>query len=188
MKNTSKLLLGALVALFAVACGPAKPATTTGAIASNAPAWVNQGGAAFNDGNFYGVGMVTGVKNRALAIDAADARARAKVAESLKTEVTRLLKDYMASTTAGDMTASSEEQDITSAIKSFTQMELNGAIIIDHWKDPEDGTLFSLAKLDLAAVEKTIAQQKELSPKVKALVKANAAKAFEDLNAEAEKH
>lgn len=172
-------------------CGGHKPvkqaAATTNPIASNAPAWVNQGGGAFNDGNFYGVGMATGINNRALAVDTADSRARAKVAETLNTYVAKLSKDYMASTTAGDMKSSSEEQNVTTALKSVTEMSLSGAAAIDHWKDASDGTMFALVKLDMAAVKKTLEEAKELDPKVRDFVKANADKAFAELNAETAK-
>lgn len=189
MKNNSvKMFVGICAAFLMIACGGAKNVPSNSTAVANGPAWIDQGSAAFNDGCFYGVGIATGIKNRALAVDAADSRARAKVAEILKTEITKLMKDYMSSTTAGDMTQSSEEQDVTSAIKSFTQVELSGAIIVDHWKDPTDGSMFALAKLDLAAVQKTLDQAKELSPKVRDFVKANAQKAFDDLNAESEKH
>jgi uncharacterized membrane protein len=125
--------------------------------------------------------MATGINNRALAVDTADSRARAKVAEVLNTYIAKLSKDYMSSTTAGDMKSSSEEQNVTTALKSVTQMNLSGAAVVDHWKDPSDGTMFALVKLDMAAVKKTLAEAKELDPKVREYVKANADMAFEDL-------
>jgi len=76
---------------------------------ASGPAWVNQGSGAFKDGSFYGVGVATGIRNKALAVDTADSRARAKIAEVFSTYIAKLNKDYMASTTAGDMKSSSEE-------------------------------------------------------------------------------
>ena len=101
--KTTKLFLCACAAVLMTACGGGKQTVNSNPIAENAPAWVNQSGAAFKDGSFYGVGMAQGIKNRALAVDAADGRARAKIAEALDTYVSKLTKDYMASTTAGDM-------------------------------------------------------------------------------------
>lgn len=192
MKNNSaKFVVCAFAAVLLAGCGHKEvktAAATTNPIASNAPAWVNQGAAAFKDTNFYGVGIASGIKNRALAIDTADNRARAKVAETFNTYIAKLSKDYMASTTAGDMKSSSEEQNVTTALKSVTQMTLSGAMPVDHWVDPSDGSMFSLVKLDLAAVKSTMDQAKELDSKVRDYVKANADKAFADLSAEEAKH
>lgn len=187
----NELIFAACAALSFAGCGgskgiPQQAAATTNPIAANAPAWVNQGGGAFNDGSMYGVGMATGINNRALAVDTADSRARAKVAETLDIYIAKLSKDYMASTTAGDMKSSSEEQNVTTALKSLTRMNLSGAVVVDHWRDPSDGTMFALVKLDLAAVKKTLAEARELDPKVRDYVKANAEKAFADLEKEEE--
>ncbi|MFH1619635.1 MAG: hypothetical protein ABIG11_06985 [bacterium] len=170
-----------------VGCGGKKnvqSAAVTSPIAAQAPAWVNQGSGAFKDGNFYGVGIVSGIQNRALAVDTADSRARAKIAEVFSTYIAKLTKDYMASTTAGDMQSSSEEQNVTVALKSFSQTTLSGVTIVDHWKDPADGSMFALAKLDLVGVKASLESAKELDAKVRDYVRANADKAFEDLSAE----
>ena len=196
MKNSTKLLGCAFAAVLLVGCGGKKAVKQDSAalpvnsspIAAAGPAWVNQGSGAFKDGSFYGVGIATGIKNRALAIDTADSRARAKVAEVFNTYIAKLSKDYMASTTAGDMKSSSEEQNVTTALKSVTQMTLSGAMPVDHWVDPADGSMFALVKLDLAAVKSTMESAKELDAQVRDYVKANAEKAFGDLAAEEAKH
>lgn len=185
MKNTTKVLMGIFAVLFVAACGGTKEVKPT-LLGNGCPAWTMQGTGAFNDGNLYGVGQVAGVQNPALANNTADARARVNLARSLKTKATGLLKDYQASTTAGDFNTSSEEQDITEAVKTLTDMELTGAVVIDRCKGTDNIT-YSLVKLDLNTVNNLIDQQKQLSPRVKAMVKENAAKAFEDLNAEAAK-
>ena len=59
---------------------------------------------------------------------------------------------------------------------------------MDHWKDPTDGTMFALVKLDMAAVNASLAESKELDSKVRDYVKANAEKAFDELAAEEAKH
>jgi len=192
INNSLKVLFCIGAGITLAACGggkkniqaPAAPAP----IAASGPAWVNQGSGAFKDGNFYGVGLATGIKNRALAIDTADSRARAKIAEVFNTYVAKLTKDYMASTTAGDMSASSEEQNVTNSLKSFTQMNLSGVVIVDHWVDSADGSMFALAKLDVAGVKASLEKARELDAKVRDYVRANADKAFEDLSAEEAKH
>jgi hypothetical protein len=192
---TKKTQVGSLLfiaaALALAACGGHKEVKQAGiptAPASNAPAWVNQGSGAFKDGSFYGVGLASGIRNRALAVDTADGRARAKVAEVFNTYVAKLNKDYMASTTAGDMKSSSEEQNVTQTLKTFTQMTLTGAAPIDHWMDPATGDMYSLVKLDMTSVKQTLDQAKELNAQVRDYVKANADKAFNDLAAEEAKH
>jgi hypothetical protein len=102
--------------------------------------------------------------------------------------VTVLTKDYMASVTAGDMSKSSEEQMVSQTMKDFAKFTLHGAIAVDHWKDPTDGTLFSLVKLDMGAVQKSLAESKELNDKMRDYVKADADKAFDELKAEEAKH
>ncbi|MDE2490279.1 MAG: hypothetical protein KGM24_05490 [Elusimicrobia bacterium] len=161
-------------------------------IAQNAPDWVNKGTGAFKDQAgkpvFYGVGIVSGVRNRALAVTAADDRGRAEIAKIMNSYVTVLTKDYMASTTAGDMTKSSEEQMVSQTMKNFAKFTLHGAMPVDHWKDPSDGTMFSLVKLDMGAVQQSLNDSKELDSKVRDYVKANAEKAFDELSAEEAKH
>jgi hypothetical protein len=190
-----KLLLCAGAGLALAGCGGGKkniqPEAVTApaaAIAPAGPVWVNQGSGAFKDGNFYGVGIASGIKNRALAVDTADSRARAKIAEVFNTYIAKLTKDYMASTTAGDMKASSEEQNVTNSLKSFTQMNLSGVVIVDHWVDSSDGSMFALAKLDVAGVKASLDKAQELDAKVRDYVRANADKAFADLSAEEAKH
>ncbi|MEK7845459.1 MAG: hypothetical protein AAB257_00655, partial [Nitrospinota bacterium] len=64
---------------------------------------------------------------------------------------------------------------------SLVQITLNGSEIIDRWKDPSDGTQFSLAKLDLTAFKDTLDKAKELNSKVRDYVKENAEKAHDEL-------
>ncbi len=189
-KTSVKIMSFVAAAMLMAACGGKKNVQQAGIPVQNnaGPAWVTQGSGAFKDGSFYGVGVATGIKNKALAVDTADSRARAKVAEVFNTYVAKLNKDYMASTTAGDMSASSEEQNVTQTLKTFTQMSLSGATPIDHWQDPSDGSMYSLVKLDMAAVKSTLEQAKQLDAKVRDYVKANADKAFDELTAEEAKH
>jgi hypothetical protein len=161
-------------------------------IANNAPEWVNKGSGAMKDKDgkavFYGVGITQGVRNRALSVASADDRGRAELAKVMNSYVTTLTKDYMASITAGDMTKSSEEQMVSSTMKNFAKFTLHGSVPVDHWKDPADGTLFSLVKLDMGAIQASLNESKELDAKVRDYVKANAEKAFDELSSEEAKH
>lgn len=186
--NMNRLLAIVAVAALAACATPQKSAP----IANNAPEWVNKGTGAFKDtaGNqvFYGVGIAQGIRNRALAVTAADDRGRGEITKIMNSYVTTLTKDYMASVTAGDMSKSSEEQMVSSTLKNFAKFTLHGAVPVDHWKDPSDGTLFSLVKLDMGAIQKSLNESKELDSKVRDYVKANAEKAFDELAAEEAKH
>ncbi|OGR85322.1 MAG: hypothetical protein A3J74_05315 [Elusimicrobia bacterium RIFCSPHIGHO2_02_FULL_57_9] len=189
-KNLSKINALFFVAVMTSVIG-CSGRTVSGPIAEKAPEWVNKGNGAFKDGDgavFYGVGIAQGIRNRSLAVTASDDRARGEIAKIMNSYVAVLTKDYMASTTAGDMSKSSEEQHITQTLKNFAQFTLHGAVIVDHWKDPADGTMFALCKLDMAAVKRTLEESKELDAKMRDYVRANAEKAFDDLAAEEAKH
>lgn len=163
----------------------------SGPVAQQAPDWVNKGNGAFKDGGqaaFYGVGIAQGIRNRALSVTSSDDRARAEIAKIMDSYIAVLTKDYMASTTAGNMDKSSEEQHVSQTLKNFSKFTLHGAVIIDHWKDPSDGTMFALCKLDMGAVKKTLEESKELDGKMRDYVRANAEKAFDELAAEESKH
>jgi len=152
------------------------------------PGWVLKGSGAFaGDKTFHGVGMVSGVKNKALAITAADNRARAEIGKIFEVYTASLMRDYMASTTAGDFSATSEEQHIEQAVKTFSSATLSGVVIVDHWTDPRDGTVYSLAKLDLSHFQASLDKMKELNAEVRDYVRRNAEKAFQKLSAEEKK-
>jgi hypothetical protein len=148
------------------------------------PQWVYKGSGAFDQDSgkvFYGVGIASGISNKSLLFSTADNRARAEVAKTLETYVAVLAKDYMASTTAGDMSASSEEQHVEQALKTFSKTTLHGATIIDHWQDPEDKTMYALCKLDLLAFKEALDDYKELDSKVRDYVRENAEKMHGEL-------
>src|SRR5438067_8677467 len=102
-----------------------------------------------------------------------DSRARAEISKILDTYVSVLNKDYMASTTAGDMSQSSEEQHVQQALKTYSQMELSGVQIIDHWVDT-DGTEYALAALEMDSFKNNLDKMKELNAAVRDTVRANA--------------
>lgn len=178
-----------LMGMFGMAgCAKKLPPVT------KAPAWVTQGSAAFNDsGNrvFYGVGSVTGVKNKPLARTAAENRARAEIGKVFETYTASLMRDYMASTAGGAVvakdTATSEEQHIEQTVKTFSAVTLSGVMIADHWTDPADGTVYALARLDLSAFKNSLDKARELNSDVRDFVKKNAENAFDKLEAEEKK-
>lgn len=46
------------------------------------------------------------------------------------------------------------EQEVMRAIRSFTAMDISGAVIVERWIDPVDGTVYSLMKLDRELVDR----------------------------------
>lgn len=176
------------VPMALMACGGSQPQQIQpGAPVVQYPEWVNKGSGAFGGEKgkiFYGVGSASGIRNHSLARSTSDNRARAEISKVFSVYSASLMKDYMASTTAGDFSASSEEQHVESAIKTFSANTLNGVEIVDHWIHPADGTIYALARLDMNGFLDQIDKAKELSAKVKEVVKRAAAKSFADLSAE----
>jgi len=153
-----------------------KPSADT---ADQGPAWVMKGSGAFDVTKgkvFYGVGAASGIRNKALLRQTSDNRARAEIAKTMESYVATLAKDYMASTTAGDMSKSSEEQHVETALKTFSKTTLHGAEIVDRWKDPSDGTMYSLCELDLFSFKDALEKNRELDKEVQDYVRENAEK------------
>lgn len=159
---------------------------------SSTPKWVDKGGGYMNEKNskaFYGVGAVTGIRNEPLAKETADNRARADLAKFVDTYTSYLMRDYAASTTAGDFTKSSEEQNVERALKTFVATNLSGVSVIDRWEkeDKSGKTIYSLAKMDLVTFKEQVGQMKELNSAARDFVRKNAEQAFERLQQEEDK-
>jgi hypothetical protein len=186
-KSLSKAGALAFAAGLAVLAGCGGQKVIQSPIAKGAPDWVNKGSGAFKGsgvGVFYGVGQANNIQIRALKQNAADDRARAEIAKIMNTYVAVLNKDYMASASTGQQGVSSDEQMVSQTLKTFAKFTLNGATIVDHWVDQSDGSIFSLCKLDMKAIQETLNNAKELDAKVRDYVKANAEKAFDELSGE----
>jgi len=188
MKRTALFMFGVMLA----ACsGPAHNNNpVTGVEADGTPKWVHRGSGAFEEKGaqaFFGVGIADGIHNEALSRQTADNRARGQVAKMFDTYVAAMMKDYMRSTTAGDMSASSEEQDVVSAQKTITEVTLRGVEIRDHWMNPASGALYALAVLDIQNFMKSLNKANQLSARVRDYVRANARRAFTDLDVELNK-
>jgi hypothetical protein len=162
------------------------------AACSSTPKWVEKGGGYMNEKNskaFYGVGGVSGVKNEPLARESADNRARADLAKYMDTYTSYLMRDYAASTTAGDFTKSSEEQNIERALKTFVSTNLSGVAVVDRWEkeDKIGKTIYALAKMDLETFKEQIGRMKELNAQARDFVRKNAEQAFDRLQQEEDK-
>jgi hypothetical protein len=190
MKDRSKYLSFVGLILFLTilsACSSTPETTRTTMGGYEPPEWVMKSSGAFEDSNgkaFYGVGSASGIKNYSLQRTAADDRARNDLAKVFEFYTKSLTKDYMASTTSGDFTATSEEQNVEVALKTVTSATLTGVLIIDHWEHPGRNELFSLARLDLISFKKNLDEHKELSNEVREAIKERADKLHEEMEQE----
>src|SRR5207237_5251608 len=160
------------------------------AACSGTPKWVSKGGGYMSEKDqkaFYGVGAVTGIRNEPLAKETADNRARADLAKYIDTYTAYLMRDYAASTTAGDFTKSSEEQNVERAVKTFVSAHLSGVQVVDRWeKDEKSGKItYALAKMDLASFKESVSQMKDLNEAARDFVRKHAERAFDRLQQEA---
>src|ERR1043166_3011957 len=154
------------------------------------PQWVKQGAGGVNEKDsqgFYGVGAVAGVRNEPLAWDTAENRARAEIAKTFETYTGYLMRDYAASTTAGDLKKNSKKQNVERAIKTVTTTTLSGVRPIERYKDEKTNTYYVLTRLNLEDMKNNLEQAKELNAQVRDYVRRNADKLFERLEKEEEK-
>jgi len=152
-----------------------------------APDWVVKGSGAFASERgkiFYGVGASSNMENPSLLRTAADNRARNEVGKVFQFYTASLMKDYMATTSAGQPGVTAEEQHVEQAMKTVTAMTLSGVEIVDHWQNPGTMEMFSLARLDLAAFKDSLDKAKELDAKTKEYIRQNAEKLHQQLEKE----
>ena len=123
-----------------------------------APKWVTQKGAAFNEKRavFYGVGNAAGLVNPSLKRRAAEAAARRDLAQEFQVYIAALQKQYMAETTGGSMDRHSVEQHVEDVMKQVTEQTLSGSSIIEYWEHPTRNEAYALARLDLAGFTETM--------------------------------
>lgn len=165
-------------AILATGCGGDQVKTSQ----NGGPAWIDQGAQAFKDGKFYGVGVDTGTTNISLRRSAADAKARAELSKQFSTKVKNLIKTYDASTQ--DESREAGESHRQEATKAFTEMELSGTTICDRFYDKEMRAQYSLACMDPEAFGNQLDQMKQLSARAKQIIRANADKAFKEIDEE----
>lgn len=188
MKKFLTLAIAGLMAIGLTACGKTQVNPNAG------PKWVNSRTylqKEFGKG-FYTVGTSTGTQNVTQQRVSCDRNARDQMAALLNTYVTSLNKQYIASTTAGDGSAISDEQHLEYALKAFVQEQVKTADAIEwHYEkgtNKGNGVQYCLLKLDLASSIEKLSKVKELDAKMRDYIKQNAEKSFDDLDAEAAKH
>jgi hypothetical protein len=170
------VLVGGLMTFAVVAlagCGGSSKAAQGGGGEGlgEAPEWVNRG-SRVEKGSIFGVGSVQGVANTPLARDTAANRGRAEISRILEVYSASLMKDYSASTTAGDMSASSEEQRVEQAIKTFSANLMKGTETKDFYLAP-NGTWFCLVELNFERSREVAAVGAQMGPGMKKWVDEN---------------
>lgn len=179
-----------LFIVFAALILPAGGCSSKHEMVPGAPDWVNLGSGAFEDSGekvFYGVGAVTGISSPSLKTQAADQRARADIARQLDTYVTNLYRDYQRATPETMGRPAVEEEHVDQGLKSFTQITVRGVRIIDRWRNPENETLYALARIDLEGIRSTLDELEAMDPSVRQHMRNNAEKVFEEMRHEEEK-
>ncbi len=155
------------------------------------PDWVIKGSGAFSDSKggkiFYGVGSASGIRNFSLQRVTADDRSRNDIAKVIDYYTKSLLKDYMGSTTSGDFKTTQEEQLSEQALQTLTNASLHGVMVIDHWEHPKRNELFSLARLDLDQVKRSLGSFKEMSNKLKDEIRERAEELHEEMELQIQK-
>jgi hypothetical protein len=152
-----------------------------------APAWVFGGSSAVTAKTgkiFFGVGSAPKMRDISMQRDRAGNRARTEILKIFNTYIAYMMKDYSRSTTAGDMSKESYEADVLSVQKTISIGDLVGAQLADTWRDSADGTIYVMMVLDLESVTNILSNKQGLDAKVRDHVRANAAKAFDALEAE----
>lgn len=171
--------LAAAFVAFACASAPAGGPTAP----AGAPDWVRSG-SGVRDGVVYGLGSATGIQNTSLARTTAANRGRAEISRILEVYSASLMKDFQASTTAGDFSASAEEQRVEQAIKTFSAQLLDGAEVREYWLDAAGNTWFAQVALNFERSAEIAAARDRMSPGLSAWVEANGASVLQGLDAE----
>lgn len=118
------------------------------------PAWVRAGSHLVHEGAdaaLFGLGEVRGIRNVALARSTADNRARAELARLLDAFVVQWLlacTPGVAGSEAGP--GSAQQATPESLLKWLVASNLTGVQIVEHYFHPNDGAVFSLARLEMS--------------------------------------
>ena len=173
----SSLVLSA--ALLMLACS-SKTTVESDLGMSHAPDWVNEGTQYLNDKDgrlFHGVGQAPTMGDSSLQISTADNRARAEVARILSSFMDVISNDYTEASGSGKDALS--QQAVSRQIKNLTKVNLTGVKIIGHWRNEKDGSVFSIAEIDMKHIKKTLGMVKEMNRDLSQYVNHHATNVFD---------
>ena len=161
--RTPNVLLVCLLSAMLAACAGGRTEVESDLGIEDAPDWVNEGSQALNnrDGRLiHGMGSAPRMQDEALQRSTADNRARAEVARVLSSFMNVVSQDFVATTGTGDYTA--DDQSISRSIENVTRLNMSGTEIIARWRDPNTGTVYSLAELDLKRVKDVVGSANQM--------------------------
>lgn len=147
-----------------------------------APDWVNKGTQVLNDKGgrlIHGVAEAPSMNDPSLQTSVADDRARAEIARVLNSFMHVVSQDYSASAGAGQDQQS--EQSMSRQIQNITEQNVSGARILTHWPNPKDGSLWSVAELDLNQVKDLVTNSKDMNSAFRDYFNANADNIFDNM-------
>ncbi len=175
-----RLTFSLAVLTFISACGSSR--TFVEQSSGACPEWAYKGQGAFPGDNtkIFAVGVASGIKNPALLRKSADQRARAELSNVMRVAVEEMYDDFAGSRT--DFTNAEEIQKTRQALRTLSDTVLHGSTIQDRCKE-EDGTMYSLVVLDVEAFKDSARKANDLDARVRTYIDANAADAFNDLDA-----
>ena len=174
-------LVAFVLAAGATGCSSHRGAAGGAARHTEYPLWVTRGSGYFSGEAgpaFFGVGVVSGIRNMALARTTADNRARAEAAKLFEAYTVALVGAYATANSAGaplgDSNAGAtngQDLHVETILKVFTAATLNAIQIVDHWLHPGDGGLYALARLDLQAFVENLDKMTQLTAEVRDYVR-----------------
>lgn len=174
MARVAALALGAGVGmgLLFQACARVPAETQARLLAPAYPAWVRRGTLACGTGDqaaLFGLGQVRGIRNVALARSTADNRARAELARLLERWFVAALTPPTRGKSAALLrpAAPGAAADDGQALRALLGVALPSVQVAEHWFHPDDGSIYALARLDVAAAIDAIGQLRELDAGVR---------------------
>lgn len=168
-----------IMTLFMLACS-SKTTVESDLGMSNAPDWVNEGTQYLNDKDgrlFHGVGQAPMMGSASLQLSTADNRARAEVARILSSFMDVVSNDYTEASGIGKDATS--QQTVSRQIKNLTKINITGIKIIGHWKNKKDGSVFSIAELDMKNIKKNLETVKQMNQDLSQYIDQNAVNIFD---------
>lgn len=121
----------------------------------------------------FGIGRVKGIRNHSLARITAGNRARAKIVQTGKTIISRLVREYKAS--------HRKKMDVNPLLQRLNKAAMADIGIITNKYIPNKRIWYSLARLDLADFLENIAGLKQVDPKIRDYIRRNALRVYTEL-------
>lgn len=183
--NTGNFIGATLIAVslfLAGGCGGSKTVVESDLKIKGAPDWVNEGTNILNskDGRlFHGIGSAPKMGDLELQRSTAENRARSEVARILSSYMDVVSKDYVASAKAD--TATENQQSVSRSIESVTKINLAGVKIIANWRDEKEGSIYSLAELDMKHVKDIVKSTQDMNSDLRMHFEQNADNVFDNM-------